>query len=107
LIGAKLGSAAGRRIGLKSIIYGLQGEPFKSASVKTASNGIQKTQFGQRQHTRNQIPSGSLHTNFWLLFFFKVPTKHTFFGKIFALIGRFGVPVNFLGFWVEPANSVG
>jgi hypothetical protein len=46
---AKLGSAAGR---LK--IYGFQGEPFKSASVKTASNEIQKTPFGQRQHTRNQ-----------------------------------------------------
>jgi hypothetical protein len=29
-------------------------EPSKSASVKTASNEIQKTQFGQRQHTRNQ-----------------------------------------------------
>jgi hypothetical protein len=30
------------------------GESSKSASVKTASNEIQKTQFGQRQHTRNQ-----------------------------------------------------
>jgi hypothetical protein len=29
-------------------------EPSKSASVKTASNEIQKTQFGQRQLTRNQ-----------------------------------------------------
>jgi hypothetical protein len=29
-------------------------EPSKSASVKTASNEIQKPHFGQRQHTRNQ-----------------------------------------------------
>jgi hypothetical protein len=28
-------------------------KPSKSASVKTASNEIQKTQFGQCQHTRN------------------------------------------------------
>jgi hypothetical protein len=34
-------------------------EPSKSASVKTASNEIQKTQFGQRQHTRNQNSQNS------------------------------------------------
>jgi hypothetical protein len=34
-------------------------------------------------------------------------TKHTFLGKILVLIGSFGVPAIFLGFWVEPANSVG
>jgi hypothetical protein len=43
-----------RLAGVRLKIYGFQGEPFKSASVKTASNEIQKTQFGQRQHTRNQ-----------------------------------------------------
>jgi hypothetical protein len=34
--------------------YRIKREPSKFASVKTASNEIQKTQFGQRQHTRNQ-----------------------------------------------------
>jgi hypothetical protein len=32
-------------------------------------------------------------------------TKHSFVWKIFVLIGRFGVLIIFLGFWVEPANS--
>jgi hypothetical protein len=44
--------------------------------------------------------------NFWLLYTFKEQNK-LFFGKNFFLVGRFGVPVNFLGFLVEPANSVG
>jgi hypothetical protein len=26
---------------------------------------------------------------------------------VFVLIGRFGVPIIFLGFWVQPANSLG
>jgi hypothetical protein len=29
------------------------------------------------------------------------------FGKNFVLIGKFGVPIIFLGFWVEPENSFG
>jgi hypothetical protein len=33
--------------------------------------------------------------------------KHTFFGRFFDMMGKFGVPIIFLGFWVEPANSVG
>jgi hypothetical protein len=33
-------------------------------------------------------------------------TKQIFFGKIFVLICRFGVPAIYLGFWVGPANSV-
>jgi hypothetical protein len=53
-----------------------------------------------------QIPSGSPHTNFWLLYSFKVQNI-VFFWKIFVLIGIFGVPIIFLGFWVEPANFVG
>jgi hypothetical protein len=53
-----------------------------------------------------QIPSGSPHTNFWLLYTFK-ELNILFFGKIFFLISGFGVPVIFLLFWVEPANSVG
>jgi hypothetical protein len=50
-----------------------------------------------------QIPSGSLHTNFPLHF---GGTYHTFFGKLFVLFGRY-VLIYILGFWVEPANSVG
>jgi hypothetical protein len=47
----------------------------------------------------------SPHTNFWLLFTFK--ELNILFLGTFFVIGRFGVPVIFLGFWVEPANSVG
>jgi hypothetical protein len=53
-----------------------------------------------------QILSAIPHTNFWLLFFFKV-LNILFFGKMFGLIGRFGVLIIVLGFWVEPANSPG
>jgi hypothetical protein len=42
------------RFFLLSFSRSSHGEPSKSASVKTASNEIQKIQFGQRQHTRNQ-----------------------------------------------------
>jgi hypothetical protein len=41
------------RLILFNLVLGIW-EPSKSASVKTASNEIQKIQFGQRQHTRNQ-----------------------------------------------------
>jgi hypothetical protein len=33
--------------------------------------------------------------------------KYSFIEKKFLLIGGFGVPIFFLGFWVELANSVG
>jgi hypothetical protein len=43
--------------------------------------------------------------NFWLLYNFKL-LNILFFGKNFVLIGLFGVPIIFLGFWIQPANSM-
>jgi hypothetical protein len=53
-----------------------------------------------------QISSGSPHMKFWLLYTFKLLII-VFFGKIFVLIVDLVFRYFFLGFWFEPANSVG
>jgi hypothetical protein len=55
--------------------------------------------------SRGKFRQVALHTNIWLLYTFK-ERNILFYGKIFFLIRRFGVSVIFLGFWVEPANSI-
>jgi hypothetical protein len=54
-----------------------------------------------------RFPSGSHEFREFLGPFHLKGTKKIFFGKIFVLICRFGVPAIYLRFWVEPANSVG